>query len=323
MRVLGADVGATNTRLALADVRDGRLAIAAERRYVNAEFGDFGRLIQAFVGEARVTTEADNRIDAACLGVAGPVEGRRVKLTNLPWALDADELARALGGARVTLVNDFHAAASGIDALDARDRVALQPGEPLAHGTQVVIGAGSGLGVALRVWTGTRHEVVPGEGGHIGFAPADAVQAALAEWLRARLARVIVEHVVSGPGLVRIHAFLCERHGVLAAPIDDPARIARAALGGEDPLAAEALDLFIACYGAVAGDYALAANARGGVFVAGGIAPKILTRLRAGGFVRAFTDKGVHAALAAKFPVHIVTNEGLGLLGALAVAAHG
>jgi glucokinase len=134
---------------------------------------------------------------------------------------------------------------------------------------------------------------------------------------------VIVEHVVSGPGLVRIHAFLCERHGVLAAPIDDPARIARAALGGDDPLAAEALDLFIACYGAVAGDYALAGGARGGVYVSGGIAPKILARLRAGGFLRTFTDKGVHAALAAKFPLHVVTNESLGLLGALAVAARG
>jgi glucokinase len=316
---LGADVGATNTRLALAEPRDGRPAIALERRYVNADFAGFGGLIEAFVGEAG----AGRRIDAACLGVAGPVEGRRVRLTNLPWALDADELERALGGARVTLVNDFYAAAAGIDALDSGDVVTLQPGEPVAHGPQVVIGAGSGLGVALRVWTGARHEVVPGEGGHIGFAPADATQAALADWLRARLGRVIVEHVVSGPGLVRIHAFLCERHGVLAAPIDDPARVARAALGGDDPLAAEALDLFIACYGAVAGDYALAAGARGGVYVAGGVAPKILARVRAGGFLRAFTDKGAHAALAVKFPLHVVVNEGLGLLGALTLAARG
>lgn len=321
MTILGADVGATNTRLALAESREGRPVVVTERGYLNAEFADFGRLIEAFVGDAVATLPAGKRIDAACLGVAGPVEGRRVKLTNLPWALDADQLARSLGGARVALVNDFHAAASGIDALDARDLATLQPGEPLAHGPQVVIGAGSGLGVALRVWTGARHEVVAGEGGHVGFAPADAEQAALAEWLRARLGRVIVEHVVSGPGLARIHAFLCERRGVLAAPINDPARIASAALGGGDPLAAEALDLFIACYGAVAGDYALAAGARGGVYVAGGIAPKILARLRAGGFVRAFADKGVHAALAAKFPLHVVTNERLGLLGALALAS--
>lgn len=319
MLVLGADVGATNARLAIAEPRAGRPAIALERRYVNADFSGFERLIEAFVGEAG----AGRRIDAACLGVAGPVEGRRVKLTNLPWVIDADAAARTLDGARVTLVNDFHAAAAGIDALDAGEVVTLQPGEPATHGPQVVIGAGSGLGVALRVWTGARYEVVPGEGGHIGFAPADALQAALGEWLRARLGRVSVEHVVSGPGLVRIHAFLCERHGVVAAPIEDPARIARAALGGDDPLAAEALDLFIACYGAVAGDYALAAGARGGVYVAGGIAPKVLARLAAGGFVRAFTDKGVHAALAARFPLHVVTNESLGLLGALAVAARG
>lgn len=323
MLILGADVGATNTRVALAAVRDGRPAIALERHYLNADFGGFDRLTEAFVGEAGAAIHAGARIDSACLGVAGPVEGRRVKLTNLPWTLDADELARALGGARVTLVNDFHAAASGIDVLDARDLATLQPGDPLERSAQVVLGAGSGLGVALRVWTGARHEVVPGEGGHIGFAPADDVQAALGAWLRARLGRVTVEHVVSGPGLVRIHAFLCERHGVLAAPIDDPARIARAALGGGDSLAAEALDLFIGCYGAVAGDYALAVGARGGVYVAGGIAPKILTRLRAGGFLRAFTAKGVHAALAARFPVHVVTNEDLGLLGALTVAARG
>jgi glucokinase len=310
--LLGADLGGTKTLLALAEARGGRPAVLDERRYDNGDFGAFEEVLRRFLDDVGL---GDDRVDAACIGVAGPVEGRRVKVTNLPWTLDADALSRAIGGAPVALLNDFAAAAHGIDALDPGALVTLQAGDPVAHAPQLVLGAGTGLGVAFRVWAGDRYQVVAGEGGHFGFAPANAAQSALADALRAQFGRVIVEHVVSGPGLARIHAFLSERREEA-----DPAAIARAALEDGDPEALAAVDLFIACYGAVAGDYALACLARGGVFVAGGIAPKLLPRLRAGGFVRAFGDKGVHKTLAARFPVHVVAEERLGLLGALAAA---
>jgi len=311
--LLGADLGGTKTLLALAEAREARTVILGERRYDNREFDGFAAVLVRFLRDAGL---GGDRVDAVCIGVAGPVEGGRVKVTNLPWTLDADALSRAIGGAPVVLLNDFAAAAHGIDALAPEALVTLQAGEPVARAPQLVLGAGTGLGVAFRVWAGDRYQVIAGEGGHFGFAPADATQSALADALRVRFGRVIVEHVVSGPGLARIHAFLGERREE-----DDPAAIARAALEDADAEALAAVDLFIACYGAVAGDYALACMARGGVFVAGGVAPKLLPRLRAGGFARAFGDKGVHAALAARFPVHVVTEERLGLLGALAAAA--
>jgi glucokinase len=313
--LLGADLGGTKTLVALAEVRGGRPAILEERRYANDGFQSFAAVLRRFLDE---TGPGYAAVASAGIGVAGPIEGRRVKVTNLPWTLDADELSRTLGGARVVLLNDFAAAAHGIDALEAESLVTLQAGEPVEHGAQLVLGAGTGLGVAFRIWTGDRYQVVAGEGGHFGFAPADATQTSLADALRARFGRVIVEHVVSGPGLARVHAFLSDSRAE-----SDPASIVRAALEDGDAEASEAVDLFLACYGAVAGDFALACMARGGVFVAGGIAPKLGPRIEAGGFVRAFGDKGVHAALAARFPVHLVTDERLGLLGALAAAMRG
>jgi glucokinase len=315
--LLGADLGGTKTLLAVARAGAGRPAIVHERRYESGAFDSFAAVLARFLADAGLVGD---RVEAACVGVAGPIEGRRVKVTNLPWTLDADALSRLLGGAPVSLLNDFAAAAHGVDALEPGALVSLQDGEPVEHGAQLVLGAGTGLGVAFRVWTGERYQVVAGEGGHFGFAPADARQSALAERLRARYGRVIVEHVVSGPGLARIDAFLRGRDSDPVSEGGDPAAIARAALSGADPVALEAVDLFIACYGAVAGDFALACLARGGVFVAGGIAPRLLDRLRAGGFARAFADKGVHAALAARIPVRVVTDDRLGLLGALAAA---
>jgi glucokinase len=189
----------------------------------------------------------------------------------------------------------------------------LQAGEPEARAPQVVIGAGTGLGVAYRVWQGDRYTVIGGESGHAGFAPADERQAALWRALHAALGRVRVEHVVSGPGLARIHDFLREGRGEARTPEE----VAAAA----DPVARAAVDLFLECFGAAAGDHALAILARGGVFLAGGIAPRILPRLRSGPFLAAFNAKGVHARLMARFPVNAVVNERLGLLGAGRLAA--
>ena len=308
--VLGGDVGATKTLLAVAAADGDHLRIVREQRYADRAFPDFATLVAKFLGEASASVER------ACFGVAGPIEGRRVEVTNFPWRIDADALAAVIG-APVLLANDFAAAARGVDLLEPREIATLQPGEPLARAPQLVIGAGTGLGVAYRVWSGHRYLVVAGEGGHVGFAPADERQADLWRAARRELGRVRVEDLVSGPGLVRIYDFVRAGGGEPRTAEE----IAEAALAGGDPAASDALDVFVECYGAAAGDHALAILARGGVYLAGGIAPKILPRLRSGPFLAGFNAKGVYAGLAACFPVHVVLNERLGLLGAAALAA--
>lgn len=318
--ILAGDIGGTKTLFAAYDGAD----CVYRRRYGSQDFETFAALLAHFVADAS-TALGDRRFRAACFGVAGPVVGERVKVTNLPWELDAPALAARFGLQRVLLLNDFAAAVHGIGALTPNDLVTLQNGEPLADRPRVVIGAGTGLGVAYLLG----EQVLSGEGGHMAFAPGNAQQAALWQWLHGRFGRVEVEHVVCGPGQVHIYEFLLEQRPALARPgardvlaADDPARaITERALEGHDPLAEAAVDLFIGCYGALAGDHALAVLARGGVFVGGGIAPKLLPRLRRGNFVAAFNDKGSFAAQAKACPVHVVVNPDLPLLGAARFAA--
>ncbi|TAK42983.1 MAG: glucokinase [Betaproteobacteria bacterium] len=318
--LLAADIGGTKALLALAEGSRVRF----ERRYRCREFASFGALLERFRAEAREALGAPPRIARACLGVAGPVSDGRVRVTHLGWQIDT----RDLGIASVRLLNDFEASAHGLARLRPGELVTLQPGAPLAAAPRLVIGAGTGLGVAWVLGRGRGQRVVCGEGGHAAFAPADEVQEALWRHLRGSLGRVELEHVISGAGLARIYAFLhdssrvAEGAALPAAPAasDSAAAISQAALESGDPLALAALDLFIACYGAAAGDYALAVLARGGVYVTGGIAPRILPRLRAGGFIAAFGAKAAFAGAARSCPVHVVTNERLGLLGAAAAA---
>lgn len=320
MRLVG-DIGGTKALLALFD--EGGCAF--ERRYPCNDFPSFAAMLERFRSDARAFLGASARVASACLGVAGPVEARRARLTNLPWDVDA----RDLGVPRVRLLNDFEASAHGLACLGPEDLVTLQAGSPRAAAPRLLIGAGTGLGVAYAVGRGRSLRVLPGEGGHAAFAPADDLQDALWRHLRGALGRVELEHVVSGAGLERIYGFLRDtgRHPESAATRqaiaagDAPAAIASAAMQTGDALAGAALDLFVSCYGAAAGDHALAVLARGGVFVAGGIAPKILPRLSEGAFLAAFNAKGAFAPAARACPVHIVTNERLCLLGAAAAAA--
>jgi len=284
-------------------------------------------MLAHFLDECRQHRSRGLRLSSACFGAAGPASQNRIRMTNLPWCIDGEALAAQFGIGRVRVVNDFEAAAMGIEALGPGDSAVLQRGEPLAQAPRVVIGAGTGLGVAYALPQGRRYRVIAGEGGHAGFAPADDTQMRLWQALHAQLGRVSVEHVVSGPGLVRIYEFL--RAGAPQAAdlresvrAEGAAAISRHALEFGDPLASRALDLFIACYGALAGDHALAVTARGGVYVAGGIARKIFRRLAAGGFMAAFNAKGAQAHLSARVPVHVVSTERLGLLGAALIAAH-
>lgn len=304
--LLAGDIGGTKALVALVEAGE----IRFERRYACGEYASFPAMLERFLADAQAVLGEAPRIDRACLGVAGPVADGRAQLTNLPWAIDA----RELGVRDVRLLNDFEASAHALDRLAAGDVVTLQQGVPLDRAPRLLIGAGTGLGVALVTGAGRDRRVIAGEGGHAAFAPADETQEALLRHLRASFGRVEIEHVVSGPGLARIHEFL---GGDRTA---DAAEIARTALEGSDSLALSALDLFIACYGAAAGDYALAVLARGGVYVAGGIGPRILPRLAAGGFLAAFNAKGAFAAQTLTCPLHVVTNERLGLLGAAAAA---
>lgn len=302
--VLAGDIGGTKAFFALLDGS----RIRFERRYACCDFASFPALVDRFCADARAELGEDPQIERASLGVAGPVEDDRAQLTNLPWTVDA----RDTGAPHARLRNDFEVSGYGLDRMQRGDLVSLQPGAPVETAPRLLIGAGTGLGVAIVIGRGRDLRVIPGEAGHAAFAPADETQDALLRHLRASLGRVEVEHVVSGPGLARIYAFL------RGAAAREPAAIARAALEQGDALALQALDLFLACYGAAAGDYALGVLARGGVYVSGGIAPRVLPRIRAGGFLAAFNAKGAFAAQARAFPVHVVTNERLGLLGAAA-----
>ena len=334
--VLAGDLGGTKILLELSRARGNAVEVLFERRYAAAQYAGLEAILRVFLAEFAARGEAPPDIEQACFGVAGPVTGKRVRLTNLPWEIDTAALEQHLGIGSVLLVNDFVAAAHGLDELGPQALVTLQAGERVEHGNRIVLGAGTGFGVAYSIWTEGGYQAVAGEGGHAGFAPADGTQGALWRDIAGREGRVSVEHVVSGPGLLRIYDFLRRTAGpseseALRAALDagaGPEVISELAMGEHaggagDPLALAALDVFIACYGAAAGDHALALLARGGVYVSGGIAPKILPRLAAGGFVAAFNAKGPQAELMRRMPVHVVTEARVGLLGARRLAASG
>lgn len=324
--IVAGDIGGTKTLLALAEAdAGGRPLIRFERRYGSREHPEFAPLLAQFLAEAAAQGHAQAALAHASFGVAGPVSGTRVKPTYLPWTLDAAEIASGCRIGGVTLVNDFAAAAAGVLTVGPQHLVALQAGEPDPAAPKVVVGAGTGLGVAFLVWDGGDWRIVSGEGGHAGFAPGDEEQAALWRYLHGRYRRVTAERVVSGLGLFDIYRFLVEDQGWPAdAPDprhspDPPAAVAAAAERG-GAASVRAMEIFAHAYGAFAGDLALTVLAHGGVYIAGGIAAKILPWLRAGRFVAGFRAKEGHGSLAAAMPVHVVTEEKLGLHGAAWIA---
>lgn len=302
------DIGGTNARLAL--VEPGSTDPVAESRAATADFHDFESVLAAYLAKTSA------KIEAGCLAVAGPIsdDGRGAKLTNLPWTIDADALEARFGIGRLTLANDFAAAAMGVTVAPAETIVPLQDGEPLAHAPKLVIGAGTGLGMAILVRHGDAWRVLPGEGGHVAFAPLDEDQDRVLHALRAEYGRVTAERVISGPGLTAIHR-------ILAGDNLDPAEIVRRALLDADAPALDSLDVFLSAYGAFAGDMAMAVMARGGVHLAGGIAAKLLPILPASPFLAAFNAKAEHADLVQRVPVAVVTDPSLGLRGAACLVA--
>lgn len=306
--LLGGDIGGTKVLLGLE--KDGHLI--ALRRYASADFADFDAILAAFLSD---TGTRPAQIDAGCLAVAGPIadDGRKAALTNLPWIIDSGALSRRFGLPALQLVNDFAAAALGAVTSSPTQHVTLQKGIPLPVAPCLVVGAGTGLGMAFVLPQAKSWRILPGEGGHVAFAPADEEQLGLWQFLHARHGRVCWEHVVSGPGLATIHEFMT---GETLPPEEISAR----ARADGDGMARRALNLFFATYGAFAGDMALAGLTRGGVFLAGGIATRLLPALRHGPFLTAFNAKAGHAAIAARMPIHVATDPALGLRGALRLA---
>ncbi len=323
--VLAGDIGGTNARLRVARTQSERLDVLAEESLRVADFAGLGDAIDAFVARARDAADAPFALDRACFAVAGPIAGRSAKLTNAAWTIDADAIAERFHIAHVRLVNDFHAAAAGVDEIAPEKMLVLQQGIAMGRAPRLVIGAGTGLGVAYAIPLGGGFRVVPGEGGHVGFAPADDEQIELMRFVRASVGRVTAEHLLSGSGIVRLYAFASAslRRGDEDIPDDvaqdGAAAVARRAREGE-PAAQHALELFAAILGAVAGDHALSVLASGGVYIAGGIAAKLTDHLRSGAFLAAFNAKGAHSELMARMPVRVVLDERLGLAGAARLA---
>jgi glucokinase len=326
--VLAADVGGTNTKLALGRLEGGKAMLIERKVYSSLAYVSLERVVESFLSEQGVAPYAAS-VAAACLAVAGPVEHGRARLTNLAWQIEEVAFARHFGFPRVKVINDFAAAGLGIEELSDNDFVTLQAGAAVERANRVVVGAGTGLGVGWLTWNEGGYEVHPSEGGHTDFAPIDALQDELLLYLRRELGRVSYERVLSGLGLRHIFAFVKHRDPrpstqalVDAMANADPAgAIAAFALDERDPLAVAALDLFVSAYGAFAGNMALMALAHGGIYVAGGIAPKIGPKLEDGTFMRAFAAKGRFKTLLETIPVKVVMNDQVGMLGALAEAA--
>ena len=321
--ILYGDIGGTKTLITLASIEDGHCHITAQQRFASNQFPSFDQLLYAFCRQTGIDSAI---VDAACFGVAGPVvhsgNGDQAKVTNLPWQLDSVRLEQRFDIEKIRLINDVEAVGYGISTLGDHDVHTLQTGRALAQANCLVIGAGTGLGVAVMVWCDGRYRVMPTEGGHVDFAPVSGLQCELYRFLAGEQGRVACEHVLSGPGLVNIYRFLHHYHQgdetvltALLAKQDPGAAIALAADEG-NRLAEEAVTLLVDVYGAQAGNYALATMARGGVYVAGGIAPKLLVRLQTGRFLEQFNNKGKMADLMKDMPVKVVLDSNVGLHGA-------
>ena len=318
MELIAGDIGGTKSGLAWVksegtDTQEVRF----EQVYASADFATADDLIRQFIVDARQPATADTLL----LALPGPLRGQHARLTNLEWTLDAADMQASLGVARVRFINDFQAAAAGVASLTAADVVALNPQPVEEGGVRAITGAGTGLGVAFMLADAEgRTRSFPSEGGHIDFAPANATQARLLEHLRARYGHVSWERVVSGSAMNDLYRFCCGELGqpLPAEPLDGAALGGRAETG--DAVAAAALDLFIDLYGAWVGNVALLYQPRGGLYVAGGIALHLRSRMRSPRFMAAASDKGRMCGVVEGTPIFLVTQPRLGLLGAIATA---
>ncbi len=320
--ILAGDVGGTKVHLALYDFVNGRLSHTRDERYAAKEYAGLEEIAKEFLGADKVT--------AACFGVPGPVRDGRLRLTNLPWTLDSRELSLDLDIDHVFLINDLEANGYGIAELQPDQIYPLSEGDASQIGNRALIAAGTGLGEGILIWNGRMHVPYPSEGGHADFAPRNEDEIDLLRFLKQKYnGRISFERVVSGMGMSGIYEFLRDVRGM-----DEPTWLAESLTEADDPnsvitemgLAARAeicertLDMFVSAYGAEAGNLALKVLSVGGLYVGGGIAPRILEKLKDGAFIKAFTDKGRLSQLLINMPVRVILESRAALLGAAAFA---
>lgn len=324
MRVLAGDIGGTHARLALVDVADGSARVVQTRVVDSHSVTGIAALVDDF----RAVAPLDG-VARACFAIAGALLDGVWQTPNLPWEIQAATAPAEIGIPATTIVNDFEAVGHALPLLAGPDLSTLQAGEPAPHGSMALVGAGTGLGMAFVHWDGSRYRVHPSEGGHADFAPRTPIECDLLAFLRQRHGRVSTERVLSGRGLAALYDFMVQRGGHAELPEtraamqrDDPAAVVTArALAGDDQLCVDAVDLFLTVLGAAAGNLALTVLATGGVFLGGGIAPRLDRVLRDGPFLRAFTAKGRLSPILARTPVHLILRPDAGLVGAAAIAA--
>ena len=325
--LLAGDIGGTNTRLALFDPANLREPLLLQR-YGSGDYESLQAIIQAFFAE-HADELRERRPTRAGFGVAGPVNGKIVKLTNLPWVIDEEQIRQRIGLERIAFLNDFAANCLAVTRLEPQDLHAIGSGQPVARHPIAVLGAGTGLGEGFLVHTGEHYQVVPSEGGHADFAPRNPLELRLLEHLSGKFERVSYERVLSGAGLVNLYEFLRDGERMAESPAvrermrgeDAAAVISSTALRHGDGLCERALDLFCALYGAEAGNMALRVLAKGGVYLAGGIAGKIVARLEEGGFRHGFEHKGRYRHFLEGVPTYVIVHPQPGLMGAAIAAA--
>lgn len=324
-RILAGDVGGTHTRLALLEVASASsIHVLAQDRFLSSDYSDVRCCVTDFMTKHALSEEA---IEAIAFAVAGPIESGRVAFTNLPWVLEEARWKAWFPGRPVLLLNDFEALAHGIPTLNDSDLYVLQKAPVRPKAPAALIGAGTGLGVALMLPSSKGFQVFPTEGGHVDFAPTDEVQVALLRYLRRSLRRVSDERFLSGQGLLAIYKFACQHPLFEASPSDAlrhamhtqsdlPAVISRFAFEEKDPLALRAMDIFVRIYGSVCGNLALTALPYAGLYIGGGIAPKMLPALSDGRFMDAFSHKGRMSGLLKNIPISVILRDDTALRGA-------
>jgi glucokinase len=317
--ILAGEIGATRTRLAAFETEGNRLKCVVEKDYPSQQHEGLSGILADFIKTEGIP------VHSACLGVAGPVRGGRSKISNLPWTIDAREVAKQLKLNSVGLLNDLEAYAYGVDGLESKDFITLSEGVDDAEGNRAVISAKTGLGMAGLYWDGFRHHPFACEGGHADFAPRNELQTELLVYLQKKYGRISCERVLSGPGIKNIYDFLRDAHKAdepewlrtqIASAPDPPALISRLALERKAAICDQTLTIFVSVFGAQAGNCALNFMSTGGIFIGGIIAAKIVPKMKDPVFLESFLDKGRMAAILKDMPVRIVVNDDCGMIGA-------
>lgn len=319
--VLAGDIGGTKTNLAIFSRGKKSFDPIAEATFSSRDFPGLEPMVRKFLSSAGVAVERAN------LGVAGPVLDGRARITNLPWVLDEADLAKDLGLASVKLLNDLLALACAVPLLEKKDLYTLNRGLPDPEGPKAVVAPGTGLGMAYLTWTGSGYRAYPSEGGHADFAPVDSTQAGLLKHMSERYGHVSWENVCSGIGLLNISTYLKESGLAeepewlaekLASGKDPVPEMVRMAMNEENPcgICCGTLKIFLSILGSVCGNMALQMMSTGGLYLGGGIPPRIISLLENGIFMRSFLDKGRMSELTGRIPVYVIQNPKAALMGA-------